>query len=134
MNSAVRTLVFSGAIVWTLGALVALRLNGAATALAWTAAAPVCILVGLVAFIVIAKYLPGDPKTLTQAIMALPAVRIVAAGAFGWLVVGFLPTEAQESFWLCLVAAYLVTLAIETTLLAKLVRSTAKSVPVQGAA
>ena len=133
MNASIRTLLYSGAVVWMLGALVALRINGAATALAWTAAAPVCILVGLAAFIAIAKRLSLDPKKLTQAIIALPAVRIVAAAAFGWLIVGFLPTESQESFWVCLVAAYLVTLAVETVLLAKLVRQNASLAPVQGA-
>ena len=132
MNAAIRTLLIFGVVVWTLGALVALRINGAAAALAWSAAAPVCIVVGLIAFVLVAKNLPNDTVRLTQVIMALPAVRIVAAGFFGWLVVGFLPNEAQESFWLCLVAAYLATLAIETTLLMKLVRHNVA--PVQGAA
>ena len=132
MNAAIRTLLVFGVVVWTLGALVALRINGAATALAWSAAAPVCIVVGLIAFVLVAKNLPNDTIKLTQVIMALPLVRIVAAGALGWLVVGFLPTEAQESFWLCLVAAYLVTLAIETALLTKIVRHNVA--PVQGAA
>jgi hypothetical protein len=132
VNAAIRTLLIFGVVVWTFGALVALRINGAAAALAWSAAAPVCIVVGLIAFVLVAKNLPKDTTRLTQVIMALPAVRIVAAGFFGWLVVGFLPNEAQESFWLCLVAAYLATLAIETTLLMKLVRHNVA--PVQGAA
>jgi hypothetical protein len=121
-------------MVWMLGALFALRINGAAAALAWSTAAPVCILVGIATFIAIAQRLSMDSKKLTQAIMAFPAVRIVAAAAFGWLVVGFLPTESQESYWVCLVVAYVVTLAIETVLLAKLVRGNPNPAQVQGAA
>jgi hypothetical protein len=135
VSSACRTLLIAGVLLWSFGALVALRIGGTSTALAWAAASPVCVVVGIVAFLLVAKRIDGDPKQTTKLMMALPMLRMVAAGLLGWLVVGLLPMEAQGPFWVCLVAAYLATLTVETGLLAQLVRraATARSNDVKGA-
>ena len=136
MRSACRTLLIASVLLWSFGALVALRIGGAPTALAWAAASPVCIVVGIAAFLLVAGRMDGDPKQTMRLMVALPVLRMVAVGLLGWLVIGFLPMEAQGSFWLSLVAAYLATLTIETGLLARFVRQSAasKSADVQGAA
>ena len=89
----------------------------------------------VLAFVVLAGRMAGDPKQLTKVMMILPVLRMVAVGALGWLVVGLLPIDAQGSFWVAMVAAYLATLTVETGLLARFVRRTAASRPtdVQGA-
>ena len=135
MRDACRSLLVAGAALWALGALVALRFGGTATALAWGAAAFVCIAIGWGAFMVIAGQIANDPKRFTQAMAILPVLRMAAAGLLGWFVVGLLPVDAQGSFWICLVAAYLATLTVETGLLARLVRRIAalKTAEVQGA-
>jgi len=135
VSSARRTLLIAGVLLWSFGALVALRIGGAPTALAWAAATPVCVLVGYVTFVLVARRIDGGSKQSMKWMLALPLLRMVAAGLLGWLVVGLLPMEAQASFWLCLVAAYLATLTVETGLLARLVRHAAatKSADVQGA-
>jgi hypothetical protein len=134
VRSASRTLLIAGVLLWSFGALVALRIGGAPTALAWAAASPICIMVGIAAFLLVAGRIEGDPKQTMKLVLALPLLRMVAVGLLGWLVVGFLPMEAQGSFWLSLVAAYLATLTIETGLLARVVRQSAtKPADVQGA-
>ena len=122
--------------MWSFGALVALRIGGAPTALAWAAASPICIMVGIAAFLLVAGRIDNDPKQMMRLMVALPMLRMVAVGLLGWLVKRFLPMEAQESFWMSLVAAYLATLTVETGLLARFVRQSAamKSADVQGAA
>jgi hypothetical protein len=136
VRSACRSLLIAGVLLWSFGALVALRIGGAPTSLAWAAASPICIAVGIAAFLLIAARMDGDPKQTMRLMVALPVLRMVAVGLLGWLVIGFLPMDAQASFWLSLVAAYLATLTIETGLLARFVRQTAamKSADVQGAA
>jgi hypothetical protein len=135
VRDAGRTLLVAGAILWSFGALVALRVGGVPPTVAWAVAAPICIAIGYAAFVYVARNLAADAKRGMRALMLLPVLRMVAAGAFGWLVIGFLPMESQGSFWVCLVAAYVATLAIETGLLARQVRrAAAKSVDVQGAA
>jgi hypothetical protein len=134
VRSASRTLLIAGVLLWSFGALVALRIGGAPTALAWAVASPICIVVGIAAFLLVAGRIDGDPKQTMRLVLALPLLRMVAVGLLGWLVVGFLPMEAQGSFWLSLVAAYLATLTVETGLLARVVRQSAtKPADVQGA-
>jgi hypothetical protein len=134
VRSASRTLLIAGVLLWSFGALVALRIGGAQTALAWAVASPICIVVGIAAFLLVAGRIDGDPKQTMRLVLALPLLRMVAVGLLGWLVVGFLPMEAQGSFWLSLVAAYLATLTVETGLLARVVRQSAtKPADVQGA-
>jgi hypothetical protein len=134
VRSASRTLLIAGVLLWSFGALIALRIGGAPTALAWAVASPICIVVGIAAFLLVAGRIDGDPKQTMRLVLALPLLRMVAVGLLGWLVVGFLPMEAQGSFWLSLVAAYLATLTVETGLLARVVRQSAtKPADVQGA-
>jgi hypothetical protein len=129
-------MMIAGVLLWSFGALVALRIGGAPTSLAWAAASPICIVVGIAVFLLIAGRMDGDPKQTARLMLMLPLLRMVAVGLLGWLVVGLLPMEAQGSFWVSLVAAYLATLTVETGLLARFVRQSAeaKTADVQGAA